>query len=1071
VFPFWPIAIAPVLDAVDPRRVVEIGALKGETTELLVDHLGPDVELHVVDPLPAFDVDDQERRFRGRYVFHRAISHDVLPDLSPVDVALIDGDHNWYTVSGELRMLADTAAAAGEPLPVLVMHDVCWPYGRRDLYYAPERIPDEVRQPHAQRGMRPGTPELLPHGGLSPTLDNALVEGGPRNGVMTALEDFITSHPRPVRLVVLPIYFGLAIVADEDRLAANPALADVLDDLEGAKSRGQLLELAESLRLNALVFQHNVFYGSQARVERGTRRYLDLLKGALLDEHYLDNEARLEYLTRVIGREGTPVLAAMRDPVRQMVDHMRELRTARRAGRHANQDSGFFPFATIGRTRLDHLELCLDAMRADDVPGDLVEVGTGRGGGSIFMRGYLAAHELAHRDVWVADPFRPDVPADDTPFDAGLAQLEEKGADLNVVRDGFARFDLLDERVRFLQGDPATTLRGAPIERLALLRVGADAVADLVPVLDRLYSCVSRGGFVIVDGDTTAVNDARARLGITAPLEQVDGTAVCWRKEQAAMPGPSRAPAAQTLDLSVVVVVYNMRREAERTLRSLSRTYQRGVDDLDYEVIVVENGSAPDQRLGDELVASYGPEFRYVDMGDDASRSPVAALNRGIEASRGAALALMIDGAHVLTPGVLRYGMLGLRSYEPAVVATQQWYVGPGQQSEAMLAGYDREYEDRLFGEIGWPDDGYLLFDVGHFIGGRDWFDGMWESNCLFVPRALLDQAGVFDEAFDVAGGGFANLDLYERVGSTPGVTVVSIIGEGSFHQVHGGTTTNQTDADHRAAQLTAYRAHYAEMRGRDYRDPGKPLHYVGSMFTAARRTRARRQTAPAFWKRAQLSGPDGRPDGPVPIPDDLTLEFVDAFWRSMTWRDTRWGGWLVKRPPTDLFAYQELISTVRPDWIVETGTGAGGRALFMATVCDLIGHGQVLTVDDRAPERIPEHARLRLLRAEPLADGVADEVREIVGDTPRAMLIFGLASQGWLVQAFDAYSPLVPTGSYVVFEDTITNGHPVWPGMGPGPMDATKAILRRHAEFTVDPSLERFGLTFNPGGFLKRVG
>ena len=92
---------------------------------------------------------------------------------------------------------------------------------------------------------------------------------------------------------------------------------------------------------------------------------------------------------------------------------------------------------------------------------------------------------------------------------------------------------------------------------------------------------------------------------------------------------------ADAIDLSVVVVFYNMRREAARTLHSLSRAYQEDIDDLDYEVIVVENGSADDQRLGEEFVRGFGPEFRYLDLGADATPSPAHALNRGIASSRG----------------------------------------------------------------------------------------------------------------------------------------------------------------------------------------------------------------------------------------------------------------------------------------------------------------------------------------------------------------------------------------------------------------------------------------------------
>jgi hypothetical protein len=141
MFPLWDVAIAPVLTAIGARRVVEIGALRGETTVRMLEALGPEAELHVIDPVPEFDPAEHEQAFPGRYVFHRAPSLEVLPSLPVMDAALIDGDHNWYTVRNELQLLADVARKEGAPLPVMIMHDVGWPYGRRDLYYAPERIP------------------------------------------------------------------------------------------------------------------------------------------------------------------------------------------------------------------------------------------------------------------------------------------------------------------------------------------------------------------------------------------------------------------------------------------------------------------------------------------------------------------------------------------------------------------------------------------------------------------------------------------------------------------------------------------------------------------------------------------------------------------------------------------------------------------------------------------------------------------------------------------------------------------------------------------------------------------
>ena len=225
LYPFWNTVVEPVLTAAGAERVVEIGALRGETTVRLLDLLGPQSELHVIDPLPIFDPEEHSRRFPGRYIFHRDISHNVLPDLPAVDAALVDGDHNWFTVYHELRFLREAAEAAGRPMPLLVMHDVGWPYGRRDLYYEPDRIPDEYRQPYARRALLPGRRDLSDRGGMNPHLANAVEEGGPRNGVMTALDDFVAEYDGSLRVVLLPLYFGLAIVAAEELLTARPQLA------------------------------------------------------------------------------------------------------------------------------------------------------------------------------------------------------------------------------------------------------------------------------------------------------------------------------------------------------------------------------------------------------------------------------------------------------------------------------------------------------------------------------------------------------------------------------------------------------------------------------------------------------------------------------------------------------------------------------------------------------------------------------------------------------------------------------------------------------------------------------
>jgi cephalosporin hydroxylase len=778
-------------------------------------------------------------------------------------------------------------------------------------------------------------------------------------------------------------------------------------------------------------------------------KYLELVKRAVLDDLGLEHELRIEYLFEVLDAGGTPDPDRLRDPTRQMRVRAEQLRAERDSGRFRGDErlAPFLPLA-IGRARLDAAQRALDVVRREHIPGDVVMLGAGRGGTAIFVQAYLQAWNLTDRTLWVVDRFVPP---------------PDGAADLNAVRDAFSRFDVFAANVRFVQDPTAfgTDAFAAP-GVVALLCVDGTS-EDTAGPITRLLPRVIAPGFVLLDEPSDALNE----------FERVDSSALLCQRRKASTEDHQGRPSESvesTCDLSVVVVFYNMRREAARTLHSLSRAYQQGIQDLDYEVIVVENGSKAEQRLDGDYVRSFGPEFRFVDMATTATPSPVGALNTGIGRARGDAIALMIDGAHVLTPGVLHFGMLGLQSYAPAAVATQQWYVGPGQQPQAVLGGYDQAAEDQLFEEIEWPGNGYRLFDIGQFVGDRDWFDGLWESNCLFVPRSLVEQSGPFDPAFSMPGGGYANLELYERLTSSPDITSVTILGEGSFHQVHGGTTTNEPQVDARHGELALYAEHFSALRGQPYRGHGKPTHYVGAMRPNTMRSRSRRRTAANFARPKEREGPDGLPTKPSPIPDDLKSDFIEAFWEAMAWKQTSWLGWKTGKTPTDLFVSQELVSRVRPEWIVETGTGPGGRTLMLASVCDLLGCGQIVSVGPTREGDRPSHPRLTYVDGVPHQPAIAERVSALVDNAPALVILGTRGSRQRILREFELYSPLVPVGSYVVVEDTIVNGHPVWPGFGSGPMEAVKSIVNERAGFASDHELERYGLTFNPGGFLRRV-
>jgi glycosyltransferase involved in cell wall biosynthesis len=267
-----------------------------------------------------------------------------------------------------------------------------------------------------------------------------------------------------------------------------------------------------------------------------------------------------------------------------------------------------------------------------------------------------------------------------------------------------------------------------------------------------------------------------------------------------------------------VVVAYNIPREAPRTLYSLSAAYQRHIAPDDYEVIVVDNGSDP--PLDPQMLAGLQGHFRLIRI-ESAPPSPAHAINRGIAEARGDIIGVMIDGARIATPGLLHFARHGARLYEKAVVATLGWYLGPDFQNRSIERGYDQSREDALLEKIDWPRDGYRLFEIGVMDESSydGWFRPISESNALFLRRESWDLLGGVDERFDAPGGGLVNLDTFQRCLEWPDAQLVVLLGEGTFHQLHGGIATN-VSADRHRESWERWAAQYTGIRGRPYAVP-----------------------------------------------------------------------------------------------------------------------------------------------------------------------------------------------------------------------------------------------------------
>jgi hypothetical protein len=278
------------LDAVGARAVVEVGAYAGDLTRfLLAWAAGSEVRVWAIDPEPQPELVRLSKE-RPELELIQATSHEALAQIPPVDAVIIDGDHNYYTVSEELRLVKERSPRG--QLPLLLFHDVGWPHARRDDYYAPEQIPPEFRQPTVEGGgLFPGSAEPRP-GGL-PYRWPARNHGGPRNGVLTAVEDFVAANAG-LQLAVVSAFFGFGAVWHRAAPWAEP-LGAALAAWEG----NPLIARLEANRVFHLASVHHQMVEVTAAQERIARQ--EVLLRRLLESSAFSVAERLSRLRHRMG--------------------------------------------------------------------------------------------------------------------------------------------------------------------------------------------------------------------------------------------------------------------------------------------------------------------------------------------------------------------------------------------------------------------------------------------------------------------------------------------------------------------------------------------------------------------------------------------------------------------------------------------------------------------------------------------------------------------------------------------------------------------------------------------------
>jgi hypothetical protein len=279
--------------------------------------------------------------------------------------------------------------------------------------------------------------------------------------------------------------------------------------------------------------------------------------------------------------------------------------------------------------------------------------------------------------------------------------------------------------------------------------------------------------------------------------------------------------------LSIIVIAYNMPRQALNTLQSLAPDYQQGVNADDYEVILVENRSS--RNMDADAIARLPGNFRYF-LRDEPGVSPAAAINLGFSLARGQFIGLMIDGARMVTPGVIGNALMAFSLSADAMVCVPGYNLGETEQQFHLTHGYCQEKEQALLNEIDWQRNGYRLFDISCLSGANPngIFHPFMECNCLFASAQVFQDIGGADERFNLPGGGALNLCIYRNVAMHPRTRSFMLAGEGSFHQLHGGVTTSQVAE--REIILRRQSEQLAELMGQSYRSPTVEPILLGSV-------------------------------------------------------------------------------------------------------------------------------------------------------------------------------------------------------------------------------------------------
>jgi cephalosporin hydroxylase len=503
-----------------------------------------------------------------------------------------------------------------------------------------------------------------------------------------------------------------------------------------------------------------------------------------------------------------------------------------------------------------------------------------------------------------------------------------------------------------------------------------------------------------------------------------------------------------------------MARELPRTLYSLSPGYQQHEPGAAWDVVVLDNGSEP--AVDEEAFQSILPGVKVLRPASPRP-SPAIAINEAMASLDADLLGLWIDGARLATPAVIQRAVEAWRIDRGRAIGTLAFHLGDDVQMRTVSQGYDAAAEDALLESVEWKSDGYRLFDISVLAGSskNGWFGCINETNGLFVDRDFWQRLGGLDERFAAPGGGFVNLDLWERAVALSGNRPWMILGEGTFHQVHGGVATNGP-AESRAAM----RAEYAAIHGRRFVPPEYTPQFVGTL------------DSERFEKGAGRPLDKGRKAHSVRqrhFRVGLPTEALNRIQRG-TLR-TRYKGLRLAKSPFDLALYMQALQKLRPATIIEIGTSQGGSAAWLVDQCRAAGldRTRVISIDiDPPPIEIDKVAFHPGDSCRPEATFPNDAIAE----APHPWLVIEDSAHSYasVKAVLDYFDGMLKPGDMMVVEDGILADleGDVYRQLEDGPNRAVAEFLQRSGDrYEIDTRLCDFygrNVTYAPNGWLRRT-